>query len=263
MSAIEQLYKHRDRFGMIQPSPGEPAPTSGNGALFSVEYFLFLSENEKAIEIERLKIVLRNLEQKTDNGLTTIRYPGCRFTDSMDNATALIIFSELYDDSRLSKELYKHGELTYARRIDDEHDYERSFKYYPIAWLLNKFSAPRRFYNVRPYDWSIQSWWGRSPGFMALLELSAIDRTSWPRLAALWIGQFVPVLFRPKEDSDGKKLNYVVWQWLKKRNKFWNWSYKLWCFLLMRMHPNGMKDVYAQYYGEKHPFTENVPRYLP
>ncbi len=261
MTALNDFYSYRDRFGLIQITPGEPALTSDNGALFTVEYFLMLNENDRRIERERLKTVLRNLEQKTDNGVVTLRYPGCRYTDSMDNATALIIFSELFDDSRLSKELYKHGELTFARRIDDAQDYERSFKYYPIAWAYNKFKAPNQFYNVRPYDWSIQSWWGRSPGFMALLELSALDRTSWFRLFALWVGQFLP-LFQPKQETSDKKLTYIVWQWLKSRNKFWNLSYRLWCYMLIRIHPEGMRDVYKIYYGEDHPLTKHTPRYL-
>lgn len=261
MSKLESFYKYRDKFGLIQITPGEPAVTSDNGSLFTLEYFLLLDDQEKRIELERLKIVLRNLEQKTNNGLVTIRYPGCRTTDSMDNATALIIFSELFDDSRLSKQLYSHGELTSARRIDDAQDEERSFKYYPIAWLLNGLKPPRRFYNVRPNDWSIQSWWGRSPGFMALLELSALDRTSWFRYFALWVGQFLP-LFQPKNETSDKKLTYLVWQWLKTRNRFWNLSYKLWCLILTKIHPNGMQDVYKIYYGEDHPLTKHTPRYL-
>lgn len=262
MSTLNDFYSYRDRFGLIQITPGEPAVTSDNGALFTVEYFLLLDESSRKVEIERLKIVLKNLEQKTDNGVVTLRYPGCRYTDSMDNATALIIFSELFDDSRLSKDLYKHGELTVAKRIDDAQDNERSFKYYPIAWLYNRCTAPKQFYNVRPYDWSIQSWWGRSPGFMALLELSALDRTSWFRYFALWVGQFLP-LFQPKQETSDKKLTYIVWQWLKTRNKFWNLSYRLWCYGLIKIHPQGMQDVYRIYYGDTHPLTKHTPRYLP
>jgi hypothetical protein len=261
VSVFEDFSKYVDRYGLTQITPGEPALTTDNGALFTVEYFLLLNEQNKRIELERLKIVFKSLEQKTDNGVVTLRYPGCRTTDSMDNATALIVFSELFDGSRLSKELYKHGELTTARRIDDAQDEARSFKYYPIAWLYNKCNPPRQFYNVRPYDWSIQSWWGRSPGFMGLLELSALDRTSWFRLFALWLGQFLP-LFQPKNETSDKKLTYIVWQWLKTRGKFWNLSYKLWCFLLTRIHKNGMQDVYRIYFGDDHPLTKHTPRYL-
>jgi len=261
MSTLDDFYSYRDRFGLIQITPGEPAVTSDNGALFTVEYFLLLSDQERRIELPRLKQVMSSLELKTENGVVTLRYPGCRYTDSMDNATAMIIFSELFDDSRLSKELYKHGELTAARRIDDAQDQERSFNYYPIAWIINGFKAPRRFYNVRPNDWSIQSWWGRSPGFMALLKLSALDRVSLFKYFALWVGQFLP-LFQPKTETSDKKLTYVVWQWLKTRNWFWSLSYSLWCAMLVKIHPNGMQDVYKIYYGESHPLTKNVSRYL-
>ena len=261
MNKLEDFYKYKDRFGLVQLQPGNPAPVSDNGALFTVEYFLLLSDLERKIDILAIKQALQNLEIKTPNGVTTVRFPGNPYTDSMDNATALIVFSELFDDSRLSKKLYKHGELTHAKRIDDFQDAERTFKYYPIAWLVNGFKAPRRFYNTRPYDWSIQSWWGRSPGFMALLELSATDKTSVFRYFSLWLGQYLP-LFQHKNETSDKKLTYVVWQWLKTRGLFWRLSYKLWCFMLLRIHPKGMQDVYEIYYGKEHPLTIYTPVYL-
>lgn len=240
---------------------GDPSPTEDNGALVSLEYFLTLDTNERRVDILRLKSVLRNLEVKTENGVVTTRFPGCWRTDSMDNATALIIFSELFDDSRLSKDLYRHGELTYAKRIDPQQDENKSLKYYPIAWLVNRGNVPRRFWNVRPNDWSIQSWWGRSPGFLGLLELSALDRTSMFRTISLLVGQFLP-LFEKKQETSGKKLTYIVWQWLKTRSKFWSIWYKIWCMILLKVHPNGMKDVYEIYYGPNHPLTLHTPNYL-
>lgn len=261
MSNPESYLSYIDRFGLMQISPGTPAPTSDNGALVTLEYFLCLSETEKKINVLAFKKALRNLEERTQHGSVTRRFPGCSYTDSMDNATALLMFSELFDDSRLSKELYKHGELTRAKRIDSYQDEDRSLRYYPIAWVLNGFSTPRRFYNVRPNDWSIQSWWGRSPGFMGLLELSALDRTSLFRYFALWVGQFLSLL-DPKQETSGKKLTYIVWQWLKTRNKFWRASYRLWCFLLTLRHKNGMKDVYRIYYGDQHPITKSTLEFI-
>lgn len=258
---IQDFLRYRDRFGLNQLDPGEPAPSSDNGSLITVEYFLCLDDKEKKMDILRVKQALSSLEVKTSNGVVTCRYPGNKMTDSMDNATALIVFSELFDDSRLSKELYKHGELTFATELDSYQDQARTFKYYPIAWLVSGFKSPNRFYNLRPNSWSIQSWWGRSPGFMGLLELSALDRTSWFRYFALWLGQYLP-LFQPKSSTSDKKLTYIVWQWLKTRNKFWALSYKLWCFLLTRIHKEGMKEVYQIYHGPDHPIVKYSPKYL-
>lgn len=258
---ISDFSKYRDKFGLNQLDSGEPAPSSDNGAIATIEYFFCLNSNEQRMDLPRVKQAMHLLEIKTDNGLVTCRYPGKQTTDSMDNATALIIFSELFDDSRFSKELYKHGELTYAKGLDSFQDQERTLKYYPLAWMLNKFKAPRRFYNIRPYNWSIQSWWGRSPGFMGLLELSAINRTSWFRYFALWLGQFLP-LFQPKRSTSDKKLTYIVWQWLKNRNTFWKLSYRLWCFILLKIHPEGMKEVYSIYHGPNHPVVKYSERYL-
>lgn len=261
MSKFTEFSKYQDRFGLNQLDQGEPAPTSDNGALITVEYFLSLTPEERRIDLLRVKQVLKNLEVPTDHGVVTCRFPGSQLTDSMDNATALIVFSELFDDSRFSKKLYMHGELTFATGLDDYQDKSRTLKYYPIAWLLNRCKIPNQFYNIRHNLWSIQSWWGRSPGFMGLLELSAINRTSWFRYFALWVGQFVP-LFQDKNQTSDKKLTYIVWQWLKTRNKFWALSYKLWCFILVKIHPRGMKDVYAIYHGENHPIAKYSENYL-
>lgn len=261
MSKVSDFLKYRDKFGLSQLYPGDPAPITDNGAIMSLEYFLCLSPEEQRMDILRIKSALRSLEIKTDNGLVSCRYPGNRLTDLMSNAIALIVFSELFDDSRFSKELYKHGELTRAKNLDSYQDQEKTFKYYPIAWLLSGLKAPNRFYNIRQYDWSIQSWWAKSPSFVALLKLSAIDRVSWLEILSLWIGLFIP-LFQSKTLVEDKRVAYTVWQWLKKRNRIWNLSYKLWCFLLTRIYPEGMVEVYRIYHGPDHPIVKYSQRYL-
>lgn len=264
MGKISDFSRCKDCFGLVQfnVAPlGQFAHTTDNGAISTVEYFLLLNESEKINETPLVKEALKNLEVETKNGLVTRRYPGSNSIDSMDNATALIVFSELFDNSRLSKKLYMHGEITRASGLDAAQDRHRNFKYYPIAWLLNGFKAPRRFYSVRPSDWSLQSWWGRSPGFMGLLELAATGRTSLFRKTSLWIGQLITAL-EDRQSTSNKKLAYMVWQWLKTKGLFWRLSYKLWCFIMSLRHKEGMPDVYRIYYGESHPLVTHSPKFL-
>lgn len=233
-----------DKNGLIQIIPGDPAVPTDGGALHTVEYFFSLSEKEKKGIILAIKNALKELEVKTPNGKVTVRAPDNRRPNLIENAIALIVFSELYDGSRLSKEMYRHGELTRAKRLDYEGE-EESLKKYPIAWLLNGFKSPNRFYNTRPFDWSIQTWWGKSPFFIALLQLSAINRTSFLNKLILTIG-----LFAKKH-----RTNYLIWQWLKKRNKYWNFLYKAWKFVLKYIYKTSIQKEYKKYYGEDHPLS--------
>ncbi len=264
MSKINDFIRYKDKFGLVQfnyAPPGEYAKTSDNGAIMTVEYALILNTLERAIEIGQLKTALGKLEVETKNGFVTQRYPGSTAIDSMDNATALIVFSELFDDSRLSKKLYMHGEITRATALDQLQDRHRNLQYYPIAWLLNGLKAPRRFYSIRPNDWSLQSWWGRSPGFMGMLELAATGKTSLLRKTALLVGQFMTA-FEERGSTSNKKLSYMVWQWLKKRHWTWMFFYKIWKVIMGLKHKDGMVDVYRIYYGPDHPLTKHSPKFL-
>lgn len=262
MSVIEDFYPYRDIYGLIQFDPGCPSVTSDNGSLLTLEYLFLLSDQQKKAEIPRIKIVFKNLERSTENGAVTLRYPGCERTDSMDNATALVVFSYLFDEARLAKLLFNHGESTVAESIDTFQDQTRSLGFYPYAWIANGFKIPRRFYNTRPTQWSIQSWWGRSPGFMAVLEIAATGKTSLFRTVALLIGQFIPILFQKREDTSDKKLTYIVWQLLKTKNLFWLFLYKIWCVILVKKYSGGMKDIYEIYFGKEHPITKYSLEFL-
>lgn len=258
MKIISDFEPYKDEFGFVGLNGTNPSDTSDNGALFTLEYLLLLSKEELILELPQISQAYNSLLIRTDNGLVTRRFPGCERTDSMDNATAIILYDVLYASGTISKKIYSHGELTRARDIDSFQDLERSKKYYPLARALNLFREPRRFYNVRPYSWSIQSWWGRSPGFMALLEIAATGKTSvWGNFALL-VGQFMPLL----SDRDGTspiKLAYATWQFLKDRNLLWGLAYGIWQKMLKRRYPGGIADVYKIYFGKMHPLSRYAP----
>lgn len=243
MSKLSDFYKFKDKDGLIQLVSGDPAPPTDNGALHTVEYFLALAPEQKKIDLLAIKKALTSLEVKTPFGKVTVRSPGNNRPNLIENVIALVIFSELFDGSRLSKELYKHGELTRAKRLDYDGE-EESLKAYPIAWILNGFKPPNRFYNTKPFDWSIQTWWGKSPFFIGLLQLSAINRTSFIKKVALIFGLF----------SKNHRINYLVWQWLKKRNKKWNLLYKTWKLVVKYLYKTTIENEYKKHYKQHHPF---------
>jgi hypothetical protein len=165
---------------------------------------------------------------------------------------ALVVFSELFDDSRLSKRLYKHGELTRPNKLDSDNDSEKNLIMYPIAWMLSGFKKPNRFFNVREFNWSYKSWMVRKPEFLSLLELSAVDRINSLKFCFFYLTLFYPLI---KKDIYKIKTYYLIWQWLKKRNKFLRLSYKIWRAILQLRIKSGMKAVYTDTYGPDHPVT--------
>lgn len=241
-----------DKFDLLQKNPGNPAMTGNNGALLTVEYFFALTEKEKKSWLPGIKKALKALELKSTYGCVTTRFPNCSFADSPENMIALVIFSELFDDSRLSKKLYKHGQLTFPQKIDSDHDAEKNLRKYPIAWVFSGFKKPNRFYNVKENEWSYESWLVKRPDFLILLELSAIDRISYFKYILFYLMLFFPLV---RIDFDKIKVYYLIWQWLKKRNKFLKLSYALWQTILNIRVKSGIKGIYNSVYGPNHPIT--------
>ena len=243
----------------MQESLGEPATTGNFGALITTEYFFFLDDSMKRMVVPAIKIALRNLEVQTTYGCITIKYPNATGCNSIENMIALIMFSELFDDSRLSKKLYAHCELTRANRIDATEFPEENMRKYPLAWILSGFKPPNRFFNNRQFEWSYKSWHGKNLGFIALLELSAIDRLKWWKYVLIVYYLFSTLL---NTNSNKTRANHLVWQWLKTRNKGWRLLYRLWTVILTKKYKNGLISIYQSEYGPDHPLTKVAKDYL-
>lgn len=250
---------HWDRFGLLQESLGEPATTGNFGALITTEYFFFLDDPTKRMIVPAIKIALRNLEVQTTYGCITTKYPNAIGCDSIENMIALIMFSELFDNSRLSKKLYAHCELTRANRIDATEFPEENMRKYPLAWVLSGFKSPNRFFNSRQFEWSYKSWQGKNLGFIALLELSAIDRLKWWKYPLIGYYLFSSLFTK---DSNKVRANHLAWQWLKTRDKTWGLLYKIWTVILTKKHKGGLKAIYESEYGPDHPLTKLAKEYL-
>lgn len=251
---------YRDPYGMNQGSTQDKEDQiTQNGTLFTTEYFICLMLNlgkEHPLVLEeaaRIKEVFRSIE--VADGLT-VRFIGSTEFDSMDNYSAMLIFSALYGDSEFAKRVRHHGLNTRADGVDETQDYENNKKFYPLAFILNGFRAPRNFWNAsNPTKFCMFSWFGRSPGFMGLIDICATGKTTWFRSFGLWVGQMLGLL-KKRNDCDGWKLAFNIWQLLKDRSWIWKKSYELWCNKLLKQHPDGMNGVFKEYGWGHHPISK-------
>ena len=174
--------------------------------------------------------------------------------DSMDNQSALLTFSALYDSSRYAKDMYAYGLNTRCEELDLSEKPEETKKYYALSRLLAGNNPPNFVWNMpNPGKFNIRAWWGRSPSLIGLAKMAANEPCNLFFTASVFLGQFVG-LFRPKDDCDARTLPFISWQYLRTRSSFWELGYKLWDFILHLQYKGGIGQVYAQYYNDKtHP----------
>lgn len=261
----EAFLPYRDVYGFnqVETLDGNMGRSTQNGTLFTMEYLLcLLSSKEpdeiKQSEIKRIKEVFTS--SMSGKGLS-LRFPGSKEFDSMDNNAALLVFSALYGNSEYAKDMRDVGLNVTCTGTDQEQDPTRNNKFYPLAKLLGLGKVKNFWNNQYPDKFCFPGWYGRSPGFMGLVDLCATGHTTWLRWAGILVGQFIGAFSEPT-NSDARKLPYIVWQLLKHRNFFWKMFYKLWTHILINTYPTGMRAVYLRYYrnNENHPLvTESLP----
>jgi hypothetical protein len=262
MGLFEDFLPYRDNGGMsCLDTDGVKGLTSQNGTLFSMQYlFCLLASDEdheiKLKEIDRLGKVFNSLEIKS--GLT-VRFSGSPEFDSMDNTVAWLTFSALFDQGKFADRMYRHGQEIRATGIDETQDKDKNEKFYPYAKWFNilTFGRVKNFWNSQnPDKFCFQGWFGRSPAMLGLLRMTS-NRWCNPFLwISVLVGQFVGA-WKDPNDCDARTLAYINWHYLRTRSIFWEVAYKFWCWQLLRVYPQGMKDVYDRYYlDEKHPIVK-------
>lgn len=281
MSIYDKLQKYKDANGFYQDkSEDGVGKQSQNSALFHLECLMLLVNDEntsdevKEREVARSILLYKTLENFPG---VSARNPGGEEFDSMDNTGAIATLSGLYDEGRFSKLSYDHGNTTHATGIDMTQAAEKNVKFYNIArigtailhcWnpvslfrFIKSGFAPKFFWNNNtPSLYCMNGWHGRSPGHVAFLKLTGGKRVGPFGQLSMLVGLFIGC-FMDKNNSDARKLPYLQWQYFRKRNFVWNALYKLWCKILMKQYPNGMRDVYSQYFGDPaHPLrTDSKP----
>jgi hypothetical protein len=265
----------RDRFGLNQLDPDS---TSDNGVLFTVEYLLCLESYADPNSAEHQKILLEEYTRIRDVFTSCERRPGFLVRhpehhgyDSMDNHTAALAFSLLAKEKGIIWDFPHRMWSVWNRKqvectgIDLTDDSERNKKYYTLAKILG-LGAARNYWNSDyPDKYCFFSWFGRSPGFMSLLNYSAIGKFGFLGRFSILVGQFWGNIMEETSDLDNRKLPYVMWQPLKNRNFIWKLFYKLWLKTLFKDYgEGGMNVVYDRYYrNPSHPIKKYSKPFVP
>lgn len=250
---MDEWLKYRDCFGLNQnKTDGTQGITSQNGVLFTVEYAL--ATNPSLVESFRINEVFRNCEVLS--GLLR-RYPNSTEYDSMDNNTAALIFSALYGNRGFAKRMREHGRDVTCDGPDQTRDAVENKYWYALVELLC-FGLVRNYWNnTRPSEFCFFGWYGRSPGFMGLLDICATGNSTVFRKLSLLIGQLITAYKADSRDLDGWKLSHLNWYILTQRGGIWELAFKWWNKRLLQTFPGGISDVYAVYYQDvNHPIVK-------
>lgn len=274
MNIIEDFKPYRDVYGLNQiRTENGMGCTTQNGTLFTVQYAICLYNalKEKSLhedasllidELARIKEVFTSCQ--VENGLS-IRYPSDREFDSMDNTSALLVFSALFGQSEYAVAMRNHGLNVKCVGYDENQGAEMNKKFYTIAKIMGLGSPKNYWNNNEPNKFCFFGWFGRSPGFMGLVDLSATGKTSLFRHLALLVGQFLGSGDDP-QNTDARTMSYIIWQFIKDHSFIHRYLYKVWCRKLLKYYPNGMKDVYEIYYNRNgtnpnHPLVKYTNNY--
>jgi len=274
---INDFKPYVDKYGLSQiRTENGIGCTTQNGTLFTVQYLICLlnkfdNKPDSSIKFwdeclrwdECFRIYKVLLSCQSDEGLT-IRYPYDTEFDSMDNVSAILVFSYLFDSSGIASKIRNHGLNVICTGYDENQGAELNKKFYPLAKILGLGKVKNYWNNNNPYKFCFFSWFGRSPGFMGLIDICATGKTTWFRHLALLIGQFLGSGSDP-QNTDARTMAYLIWQVLKHRNWFHGWLYNIWLKKLIKYYPNGMKDVYNIYYNRfgdnpDHPIVKHTGR---
>lgn len=247
--AVEKFEKYKAPSGLYSLyTDGTKGQETQNGALFTVECYLVLRElvlngDEHALVV-LYQDVYDALEKLNDTNYPGVyrRSPGSNETNSFDNVVAHVALSFTMAD-----QILQHGKN--VKCTGNSSDSKLRW----LAFILGGFKTRYFWHCEAPTLYNFFGWHGRSPAYMGLLY-ARIGKilNPWHALAVL-VGQFAGS-WRDPGDTDARKLPYITWYWLKDRNWFWKFAYKMWCKVLMSKYPGGMKEVYNAYYSDRnHP----------
>lgn len=251
-SIFDPAYK--DQYGLTTLTPGN---STQNGVLFSMEQLILgLANNDSAADSRSAGLVsiFQSLEQKAP-GLQQ-RTPDSFEYDSQDNYSARLAFSLINKDDQFGQRMYDYSESSKSEFIGyDSTSNESASRLaankteYPLARILGLGKIKYCYNQSHPREFCGLGWFQWALGLMALMDYSRRGWTTPLRFIGLTISQMMG-MFSSTSNLDARKLAYVVWYPLSKRNLYWKILYKIWCWKLMKDYPEGMKTVYEQYFQD-------------
>lgn len=262
-AALAAFREHRDEHGLNQVrKSSDPYVVSENGVLFTVEYLMKLDSLIGSMEdLVEYMVEARRVAQVFNEcdflpGIMR-RSPGALFNyDSMDNHVARLAFDLRHNDGLFARAMKKHGQEVVCDGPDTSSYAEDNKKFFPIAKIFGLGRVRNYWNNMHPNLFCFFSWFGRSPGFMGLLDVAATGSSSLFRKFALWVGTVGGSFWSRPDDNDQWKLGLVVWWAMRGRGAIWRLGEWIWKKRLTKFYPRGIVEVYARYYGSDHPISK-------
>lgn len=255
--ALEAFKEHRDRYGLNQVRRSDdPLVVSENGVLFTVEYLMKLDSLVGSLEdlaeyMVEVKRVAEVFEATTWLPGLMRRFPGCIDQDSMDNHVARLSFDLKYNGGAFARDMIRYQK----EQRNDGH--AGGSKWWHLLAKAVGLGRARYSYNpVHPNLFHWHGWFGRSPGFIGLVNIAAYGSASLFTRFAFWVGTVVSALFTKKDDLDSWKLGYVALWGMRGRGLAWRFGEWIWKKRLLKFYPKGIVEVYARYYGVDHPIAK-------
>lgn len=76
----------------------------------------------------------------------------------------------------------------------------------------------------------------------------------------LWSVACIFSALSARDNTSDKCLQFIMNHSMEGRSKLCDWTISQWRWLMQKKYPSGMAEVYAIYFGPKHPFAVNGPR---
>lgn len=265
---IKAFAAFQDQFGLNQIN----GTTSDNGVLFTSEYILCISQLVKTAEdkilfeqeVSRVAKVFETCESIPG---VQRRSPSSTSYDSMDNHTARLAFDGILAKGAFALRMIEHDTKRKCAGSDTTLDSAtNSTNSVWFKWLnpLSLWNLKGFWNNHNPDFFCFFSWFGRSPGMMAMIDFAAKGHTSWFRAFGLWVSQVISA-FSSNTNLDGWKLSYMSWWLVANKGPIWRLTYRFWVWKLLKTFGvTGMSKVYSTYYQNLlHPIvTESQPFFI-
>lgn len=222
-----EFHAVRDQFGLIQPGVGR---TSGNGLLYSCQYFSILRKTGQAKLPDCTDFGTLITACQVEPGLYRRDPYNSEDYESQDDYIGIACASYLLG-ANFGKHILAYGESH--------------------GWTYN---------NVLPGVYRRESWLGRYPAFRPTIRFSAGQMPNlWERiLLALAIG-FAAMARR--DDHDSWILTQLILWTVDERCWISRLAGKFWRRRLLKHYPEGISECIGDYFQDhEHPLSKNWPK---
>jgi hypothetical protein len=232
-----------DRFGLVQPEPGEPAGTSGNGILYTAQAIVAYNDHGH-LDSDKT----RNFEKaisacETQPGLLHRAPEGKTDQEGPDDYVGAALASRYVDGGALARRVLQYGQQgvdKYNPEFEDEHKRKYSKIVFNILSLGGRRKIKYVYNNSNPGYFTLSAWLGRQPAVIASLKLASVgfDRPKLTLLEKLvWSVSLLGIFLAKKTHHDS-----FVLDWCRVRtaqgsrsklvelvSKIWRWRFtKVW-----------------------------------